>query len=142
MENIIMKMEVYTLGIGLTIFNLVQVLNFGGIRLNIMENIIMVKKKELELFTGLIIQFIKENGKIMLLKGMAYINLGMGKHILEIGKIIKWMDMENFYEMKEKNFVDIIKMIKKRDLAYFFGLIILFIQVFGNLENKMEWENI
>ena len=50
--------------------------------------------------------------------------------------------MENFYEMKEKNFVDIIKMIKKRDLAYFFGLIILFIQVFGNLENKMEWENI
>ena len=94
MENIIMKMEVYTLGIGLTIFNLVQVLNFGGIRLNIMENIIMVKKKELELFTGLIIQFIKENGKIMLLKGMAYINLGMGKHILEIGKIIKWMDME------------------------------------------------
>lgn len=48
--------------------------------------------------------------------------------------------MENFYEMKEKNFVDIIK-IKKLVFKFFFGHIIHFL-VLRNIQNKMEYENI
>lgn len=73
MENITIKMEEFIQVIGLTIINMVLVQNYGVIQLNIMENIIMVKKKGQELFFGQINQFIKENGKIILLKDMEFI---------------------------------------------------------------------
>ena len=66
MGNITMKMVVFIQVIGLMIFNLVLVLNYGEIHLNILESTITEKKKELERFFGLIIQFIEDNGKIML----------------------------------------------------------------------------
>ena len=50
--------------------------------------------------------------------------------------------MENFYGKKEKSFADFIKMIKKMDLVYIIGLIINFIQAFGNTANRMELGNI
>jgi hypothetical protein len=58
---------------------------------------------------------------------MVYINLEMGRHIMVNGKIAKCMDMVNFYGMKEKNFMDFIRMIKRMVLEYIIGLIINFI---------------
>jgi hypothetical protein len=46
MGNITMKMVVFIQVIGLMIFNLVLVLNYGEIHLNILESTITEKKKE------------------------------------------------------------------------------------------------
>lgn len=89
MENIIMIMVEYIQDIGLMISNMGQVQNYGGIHLNIMEIIIMVKKKEQEHFYGLIMHYIKGNGRKTLQKDMVFIFFQMEGNTLEVLKIIK-----------------------------------------------------
>ncbi len=66
MEYIIMVMRQYMKVIGLMIHKKLLVLKLGKIILFIKENIKMVKKTELEHTNGMIIRFIKVNGKIMI----------------------------------------------------------------------------
>ena len=75
MENIIMKMVQYIMGIGQMILSLEQAMNYGMTPQIIMEIIKMVKKMESEHIYGQIKQYTKENGKKILFKDMEFISL-------------------------------------------------------------------
>ena len=75
MENIIMRMVLYIMGIGLMIPNLEQDMNYGMTLQIIMEIIKMVKKMEQGHIYGQIKLYIKENGKKILFKDLAFISL-------------------------------------------------------------------
>ena len=82
--------------------------------------------------------FMKENGKTILFMDLEYINSEV-EYIEDIGKIIKWMDMENLFEKKEKNIMVFIRK-KKIYFVFFFGLITNFFVDFGKMENKIVLE--
>ena len=67
---------------------------------------------------GVIKVFMKENGKTILFMDLEYINSEV-EYIEDIGKIIKWMDMENLFEKKEKN---ILVFIRKKKIYFVFFL--------------------
>jgi len=70
-----------------------------------------------------------------------YIHGEIKDNILEIGKIIKWMDMEYLLGLMEEDIKVIIKMIKKMDMEYLNGPMEKNIKDSGLMENKMEKEN-
>ena len=75
MENFIMRMVLYIMGIGQMILSLEQGMKYGMILQIIMEIIKMEKKMEQEHIYGQIKLYIKENGKKILFKDLAFINL-------------------------------------------------------------------
>ena len=75
MENIIMRMVLYIMGIGQMILSLGQDMKYGMTLQIIMEIIKMVKKMEQEHIYGQIKQYTKENGKKILFKDMEFISL-------------------------------------------------------------------
>ena len=66
----------------------------------------------------------------------------MEDNILENGKIIKCMDMDNSFGLKGKNILVFIKMIKKKDSVFIIGQMIDFLLDFGKKGNKMVLVNI
>ena len=75
MENIIMRMVLYIMGIGQMILSLGQDMKYGMTLQIIMEIIKMVKKMEQEHIYGQIKLYIKENGKKILFKDLEFISL-------------------------------------------------------------------
>ena len=55
----------------------------------------MGKKKELVLKNGMMVHFMKENGKIVNFMVMGFINLPMEVNIEENGKKVNFMALEN-----------------------------------------------
>ena len=75
MENIIMKMVQYIMGIGQMILSLEQDMNYGMTPQIIMEIIKMVKQMESEHIYGQIKLYIKENGEKILFRDLEFISL-------------------------------------------------------------------
>lgn len=77
----------------------------------------------------------------MILKEKEFILGVIIDSILEIGKIIKWMEKEFLFGLTKESTRGNIKMIKKKDMEYLSGMTVRNIEGTGRKANNMEKES-
>ena len=128
-------------GIGIGTYKINMEQRNGKMDRYIQDNIYMGKKMVQGYIYGQMEQNMKVNLKIIHLMDMVFIILKKEKYIWVNGKIIRKTDMENLLLMT-KYLQDFIKMIKKMDLVFFIGKIIIkYLWDFGKMGKKMDLGN-
>ena len=105
------------------------------------EHIKKEKNQDLENLSGLMVVFMKAILRIIILMVKVLIFGEIKGNMWEIGKIIKWMDMEFLHGLMEEDMKENIKMIRRMDMEYLNGLMEKNIKGNGKMENKMEKGN-
>lgn len=121
--------------------NQVKELKFGQKEVNMLANMKMEKNKVMELTHGLMVQFIKEIGLIIV--SMVWVNTNgkMEESTMETGIIMICTAWESIFIPMELHMRVSIKKTRKQDMAYISGLTVENMKAGGTMVNNTDLES-